>query len=516
MEPKDGPVKLLIVEDDVEIAEAMIELLRFQGHVVEHARDGREALNLLRSDPELPDAIVLDLRMPNMDGWSFRAEQRRDPMLSGIPVLAISADGSPQAEAIDAAGFLRKPIEMPTLSAELRRIIGEARARQERDYEAHRERLAALGRLAAGMAHEINNPLAWITANLRMLQERIAELGAAARGTLKVSGQSADEYLAETAALVTESLEGAGRIREIVQQVRSFSRPQPSERRPVSLPAVLDTAVKLLELPSKHRVRIERSGTGPAEVSGDETQLGQLFLNLLMNAADAVAESRGANGVISLRLSREQQRAVVEVEDNGPGIPEAARSLIFEPFFTTKRAGHGTGLGLFVCHNIVEAMGGELTVDSELGRGTRVRVALPLRQDARPPAREETPSTPVQAVRRRLLLVEDESILLRALQRLLSKSFDVVAAQSVDQAVSVLEADRNFHAVLCDIHMPGRGGPDLLAEVQKRWPALAPRLLFMSGGAVSEASQRFIDEMADRVLPKPLELERVEKAVDSL
>jgi signal transduction histidine kinase len=508
-QPLDPPARVLVVEDDVDIRSSLVDLLTSGAFQVDASGDGGDALDRLRAAAVVPDVILLDLRMPKMDGWTFRAEQRRDPGLAHIPVVAMSGDSSPQAEAIDAAAFLAKPLDPRRLLSELRRVVEESRSRRLSEAVAHRERLAGLGRLAAGVAHEISNPLAWLSANLRLLHERLPGVVQAARPRLaETGGPEAVAALEEMPQLVAEAVEGATRIRDIVVLVRSFSQPQAVALRPLDLFPALDSALKMMDVQTRHRVKVERDLRPVPEVKGDPTQVSQLFVNLLMNAADAVMARPGSSGRIQLRTRAHPDGVEVVVADDGVGMTEAVRRRIFEPFFTTKEVGKGTGLGLFVCHSIVNAMGGRLEVESEVDRGTTIRVLLPKAASAAapvPPAPERT-----EVKRARLLVVEDEPILGRALLRLLGRRFQVELAQSVDAAVALLGQGLTVDAILCDIHMPGKGGPELHRQVQERYPALEPRMVFMSGGSLNAATEAFMDQLGERVLPKPLDLDQLE------
>jgi signal transduction histidine kinase len=354
--------RLLLVEDDAGIRSTLGELLTEEGLVVTTAANGHHALHELRTAAP-PDVIVLDLMMPVMDGWEFRVEQRGDPALAEIPLVAMSADLSAKARAIAADGYVRKPIDFPGLLRLLRKVVEQAA--QQRFAVA--DRLAALATLAHGIAHEINNPLTYMLANLQVMADRLRAEG---RG-------------GELAELVAETQEGAERIRRIVKQAQMVA---PTTREPrvsiVDLRAALDEALALTRPLIDARAAVIRDFEGDTDLIGvraDQDQLQRLFVNLLRNAAQAIPEGhRIENWIrVSLRLLP-SGRAAVEVSDTGEGISVEIRERVFQPFFTTRPVGQGTGLGLSICHGIVRALGGEIGFRGEDRRGTTFRVVLPL------------------------------------------------------------------------------------------------------------------------------------------
>src|SRR5258705_13854073 len=203
-----GGRRLLLVEDDGELRTSLSELLLSDGYDVVEASNGSEALDCLRKTPA-PDLILLDLMMPVKDGWQFRVEQKRDPAIASIPVVAFSADDTPKAVAIDAEAYITKPFQYPALVETVRRILDTKKL-------AHLDRMASLGTLAAGIAHEINNPLTYVIANLQTLAERLPV--------------STDRSTRELTDVVADALDGADRIRRLVKQVQMVSPGQHEER----------------------------------------------------------------------------------------------------------------------------------------------------------------------------------------------------------------------------------------------------------------------------------------------
>ncbi|MGZ3461497.1 MAG: two-component system sensor histidine kinase NtrB, partial [Archangium sp.] len=229
------------------------------------------------------------------------------------------------------------------------------------------DRMASMGTLAAGVAHEINNPLAYVCSNLSFLSEQFAQ------ETLP------PEALPELREVVAETQEGTGRVRAIVQDLRTFARSDEERRGPVNVHQVIDGALRLVrnEL-LRSNARLERALEPVPAVLGNEARLGQVLVNLLVNALQAFPDRRSDNNRLRIATwSNEARQVVVEVEDNGAGMSPEVMQRIFDPFFTTKPVGVGTGLGLAICHSIVQSMGGQIDVRSTLGRGTTFVLALP-------------------------------------------------------------------------------------------------------------------------------------------
>lgn len=366
--------RILLVEDDADLREALCEVLVGSGHTVISAVDGTEGLRQMRACR--PDVVVLDLMMPRLDGWQFRLAQRDDPMLATTPVVAISASSSATAAAVDADLYLRKPFDAKTLLHAIDDVINASARRREPTKVAQAERLAALGTLAAGLAHEINNPLTYV---LLQLAHAIRLLPALANDDNRARVEQVDT-------LVRGSLEGAERIRGIMAGIRAFSRSDDTGVSPVDVRVPLDAALKLVMNEIRHRARLVKNYAAPPLVIANEGRLGQVFLNLITNAVQAIPE--GDTQAHEIRVSATSDATgdlVVELSDTGSGIPPHLIGRIFEPYFSTKPAGQGTGLGLSISHSIISAFDGKITVASEVGRGTTFRVMLPAARPEKAP-----------------------------------------------------------------------------------------------------------------------------------
>jgi signal transduction histidine kinase len=496
---------LLVVEDDADIRDALDGLLSTEGFRVAGCSNGREALDWLHASPR-PDLILLDLMMPVMDGWQFRVEQKQDPALATIPILALSADSTAKAAAIDADAYLKKPVEYDTLIDTIDRLLVESEHRELQARLAQTDRLTSLGTLAAGVAHEINNPLAYVLMNLRYVREELPKLLLARSGQL-------DDRSHELLLSIDHVRDGAERIRDIVRSLKTFSRPENDTRAPLDVRQVLDATLALVENEIRHRAHLVKDYADVPEVVANEARLGQVFLNLLLNAVQALPEGRVESNEIRLLVrAPAPDRVVIEVHDNGAGISPQVRGRIFEPFFTTKPVGIGTGLGLAICHGIVASHGGTLTFESEVGKGAVFRVELvaaPRAIDAAPaaPGMREAPAEVAPTARRRILVVDDEPIVCFSLERLLSKEGDVVAVTSARHALACIEAGARFDVILCDVMMPEMDGAAMYAELRKLVPAQAERMVFVTGGAFTARTRDFLASVPNPRMGKPFDVD---------
>jgi signal transduction histidine kinase len=500
-------VRLLLVEDDTSIRTTLAELLREEGLLITAVANGREALHELRTSAP-PDVVLLDLMMPLMDGWEFRVEQRNDPLLASIPIIAMSANMSAKARAIAADAYIRKPIEFGDLLRQIGLVVENA----NRQRLAAADRMAALGTLAAGISHEINNPLTYVMANLQRLAEKlrptapVATAGADPEQLTKEDPRIDANDLAEMRELVADAYEGAERIRKIVKQTQMVA-PVERERRPstIGLRAVLDAALDLTENQIRHRARLTRELNGDPRVTGDRGALEQLFVNLLLNAIQAIPEGRVAENEIRVSLRElPSNRAMVEIADTGPGIPAAIQERIFQPFFTTKPVGQGTGLGLAICKGIVTALGGEITFSTEPGAGTTFRVTLPATTaPLEEPLRSARRLVAGVPLRPRILAVDNEPSILRVIRQFLEPGYEVTTVNSAAEAVALIRAGRRFDLVLCALMLPGQTGMDLLDELERSRSKLADRVTFMTAGAFTPRARRFLEATRRPWLSKP-------------
>ena len=350
------------------------------------------------------------------------------------------------------------------------------------------ERLVALGTLAAGIGHEINNPLAFVLGNLEYLREELQ------------AQQSAGADLADVLSVLEEVFVGAQRVRDIVKDLKAFSRSDGTTAGPVSVEKVIDSTLGMIANQVHHKASLVKDYGGVPDIAGNEGKLGQVFLNLILNAAQAMSETQAEHNEIRLVTRADADGVRIEVRDNGPGIPPEVVGRVFDPFFTTKRVGEGTGLGLSIARRIVEDAGGHLSVVSAVGQGCVFTVTLPLGLPAALVAPADAlPRTPARA---RILVIDDEPMVGAAIKRSL-RGHQVACVTSGADALAKLAAGEQFDVILCDMMMPGMTGPMVHAELLRTSPSLAARMVFITGGAFTPAARAFLDSVPNRTLEKP-------------
>jgi signal transduction histidine kinase/CheY-like chemotaxis protein len=355
------------------------------------------------------------------------------------------------------------------------------------------DRMVSIGTLAGGVAHEINNPLATIAANLQLLAECY------------------DTSLIET------SLEAVDRIRSVVRGLTAFSRHGADNHTTIDPARALEIAISLSSSEIRHRAKLITELQLLPFVQADAAKLGQVFINLLVNAAEAIKEGNANENEIAVRTHTDAAGwAVIEISDTGGGIPRDISARIFDPFFTTKPVGQGTGLGLSICHGIVRSLGGDIAFRTERGKGTTFTVALPPSTDRiTPPPPTRTITANLQR-RGSVLIVDDEVAFATSLRRVLTSEHDVSVVASGREALARITSGERFDVILCDLMMPEMTGAELHAALVETDADQAERMIFITGGAFTPTSQAFLERVTNRSFEKPCDLGVLRAAIRAL
>ena len=436
--------RVLVVDDDPILRTHLKRLTSKFVSEVEVAADGAEGL--ARWHQWRPDVVVTDIFMPGMNGLEMsQAIKAEDP---DAQIVVITADKESEtllhALSIGVERYITKPVDMHLLidaiskclrdrqqteelrltrhvaaltealqeQLEERKLVEEALRREKSEQqtliqrleEAHNqllqsEKMASIGQLAAGVAHEINNPIGYVNSNLGSLQKYVeallrliaayekyeADLSQEHAESLQMLKNEIDlAYLREDInELMTESLGGLQRVKRIVQDLKDFSHVSDSEIQWANVESGLESTLNVVWNELKYKAEVINDYGNIPEIECIPSQLNQVFMNLLVNAAQAIPE----RGEITVRTRRVDDRVCIEISDTGTGIPQELMNRIFDPFFTTKPVGTGTGLGLSIAHGIIRKHKGRIDVRSEPGKGTSFQVYLPIRQSGDEPAK---------------------------------------------------------------------------------------------------------------------------------
>jgi len=285
---------------------------------------------------------------------------------------------------------------------------------------------------------------------------------------------------------------------------------------------LLDSTLRLAHNEIKHRAQLRRDYHKVPRVLANQARLGQVFLNLLVNAAQAIGDGPQRDAEIRIAIVPHASGMVaVEVRDTGPGIPPAAMRRLFTPFFTTKPVGIGTGLGLSICQRIIQGFGGAIEVESAPGDGATFRVLLcaapapgPADAPGAPPPTPAPRPAGAAARRGRVLVVDDEPLIGSAITRGLRRTHDVVSVMSAREALDLFAAGERFDLVLCDLMMPGLSGLDFHDELARAHPEDAARIVFLTGGATTPAAEEFLERSHSQVMEKPFEMDQLRALAD--
>lgn len=355
------------------------------------------------------------------------------------------------------------------------------------------DRMLSVGALAAGVGHEINNPLTYVTENVKFALERLEQ-------------EDTDGRLAEVREALEEARHGARRVGLVVRDLKTFSRTDEHSRELVAIEDLVESVTSMAWNEIKHRAKLVKDLRPGLHVMANRPRLAQALLNLLVNAAHSIEEGRADRNSIRIRSFERDDDVLVEIEDTGVGIPPQVHGIIFKAFYTTKPEGQGTGLGLTICREIVDEHGGELYLQSEVGRGSTFTVVLPRVEPAGEDGAKAAAPLEDEARRARILVVDDEAMICSLVSRALGKQHDVVTLTDAREALDLLKKGERFDLIFCDLMMPDMTGMELYAEVDMLSPVTASRMVFLTGGAFTPRAREFLESVENRRLDKPFEV----------
>lgn len=507
----------LIVEDDPGDARLVREMLRRAGRwalTVQVAKCLGAAEELLARESKPFDLVLLDMRLPDGEGLSALGRVLAVRPDVGVVVLTGLEDES-LARACLAAGAVDYVQKSGLLGRGFVRTVDYALARS-RNMQLKTQldgvaRLAALGEITAGVAHEINNPATYVGYSIVDVQRSLRSI------VQKVSsGEQAD--LASELTALTETLdmasEGVDRIVAVVRELQDHASESPSDGGAVTDPvASAKSSLRLIDYQVRHWTSVETEFAQCPAISIHPQRFGQIVANLVLNAAQAVRDSATPTPV-QVKLEVEERAVLLQVRDRGGGIPEADLPKIFDSFYTSKGKRGGTGLGLSIVREVVTAANGSISVESELGEGSVFSVRIPIARDAPvvgPPGR----ARPVS--RRRVLLIDDDRLVLTALGRALGRHHDVWTMAGGQQALELLaELDGKIDVVLCDLMMPGMDGGTTLSRVFEDFPALRERAVVLSGGGTTASLSALLAETQLKIIDKPARVAELLDAIETV
>ncbi len=419
--------------------------------------------------PDVAQLVSEAVRATLADG-----ERRTVPYALDLP------DGRQWFEAI--SGLCDEDSVLFVVRDRTRQVLTEERLRVK-------DRMASLGTLAAGVAHEINNPLTYVLGNLDVIRRALEPTAGA-----------------ELLTAFADVVHGLQQVNALIGDLRVFSHPGTTELTAVDLNHVLEATLRIAKGALHPRAVLVHEPSELPAISGNPSQVGQVVLNLVTNAIDAVESGTELDNEIRIHTRHEGDRVILAVSDTGVGIPPELGERIFDPFVTSKVVGRGTGLGLAISRSIVVSLGGTIRAESRTPRGTCVTVAFQCHGAAHPqPADTTREVSPTETQDGRVLIVDDDDRVARVAARAL-REYDVVIALDGPSALEQIRLGKPFDVVLCDLMMPGMTGMELYAAVHEADPDLARRFVFMTGAAFSPEARAFVESTPQPFLQKPFEL----------
>ncbi|HEU4577381.1 MAG TPA: response regulator [Polyangiaceae bacterium] len=529
MEAAQRAPSVLIVEDEAIVAHDLRQTLAEQGFdAFAVASSAEEAIATAAS--KRPDVVLMDIRIKGPTDGIAAAQALRERF--GTPIIYLTAHADARtlarAKSTEPSGYLLKPVKSSELKVCIELALHKRGSQQrlERTAEDERltrerldsiERLASLARMAAGVAHQINNPLTVVLANAELVTRELERRRAGAAPPH--ADVSADQQrLDETIQVQTELRLAAQRIARIVANIQFFCQPSSPPSARADVRRAIERALRQTTTDLSGCARVIQDLRPVPKVKISEAHLTEMMRQLLLNAGQAIEARAGSGNEICIHTRLvEDGNVLIELADTGCGLSPEVQRRMFEPFFTTKPLGSGTGLGLSICHGIVTSAGGRLSVEARPEGGAQVSVLVPsvdsasgqmplvprLGQFAARSPRLRLPSAKRLArEQRRILMVDDEPMLLRSVRRLLPE-YEIVCVESAKKALALLDSGRPFDLIVSDVMMPEMSGIDFYEELCARYPDEARRVVFVTGGALGHHVGNFLGSVPNMRLEKP-------------
>ena len=517
------PLRALFVESGEADVRLIVDELERGGFEVASVRVDTAAAMRQALAEHTFDVVLADYSLPGLSApvalSCFQERQLEIPfvIVSGVvsEEIAVEVMRAGAHDFIPKSNLARL---VPVIERELRETGLRLERARMRGQLVVAERMASIGTLAVGVAHEINNPLAALIANLHYWSEEIERLRAELRASVD-DGRGSQEcslILSRLGALeepVRDATEAAERVRGIARDLRHFARPDDEAAGSIDLHKILESSIRMAWNEIRHRARLVRAYANPPLVGANEGRLGQVFLNLLLNAVQSMSEVPGHEHEIVVRTGcTDRGDAFVEIADTGSGIEASVLPRIFDPFFTTKPSTTGSGLGLAISAKIVADLRGTIQVSSRPGHGSTFRVVLPPAESTDgPPTRRTKISTTGRGGR--ILIVDDEALLGAALRRMLTPRHEVQVETEGARALKLIEEGQRYDVIFCDLMMPELDGTGLHAAVEHIAPAQAQRFVFMTGGAFTPRAREFLEKVGNRTVEKPFDAATIRRIV---
>ncbi len=471
--------------------------------------------------PDMSECPMLIMEQPEIGSCGVVRAQTFASAVPGLLVIVVPEGTSLECEtSLRQAGAFDVIENGPTFQRGIVRMIATARQilRLRADHMrlsagiAHSERLSAIGLLAAGVGHEINNPSTAVLANAERLRVELEAL--LARPRLQQSDalqQRASDWLES----LGDCIAASRRITSVVRALNVFSKRTDENARPE--PAFINdeiaTVLRLVGREVRFQAHVDLDlDPGLPHVLAPPNAMTQVVTNLVVNALQALETKGREERKLLIKTSHDEDVVLFEIADNGPGIPQDVVARVFDPFFTTKHVGAGAGLGLSISRELIHRSGGEIFVESELGRGTSFRVVLP-RPERNDPEPRGTSLPPMSTARLRVLIIDDDEMLLRAITSSLTEEFECVPVTDPRTALDFIEKMERFDVMLCDVVMPDMDGLQLYLKVMERDPSLAEKTLFFSGGMQSHSLEQALIETGRTVLGKPISMRELARKI---